>query len=111
MPDHLELKNANIANTLDDAHSQRTARSIRRQIAAHRVQLCENNLRLLREDLQHADRDLEEADSSIGLLQDLLQQHPVAAPNTSQLTTFYDSGASDMSASSHSEDSISDAAG
>jgi hypothetical protein len=113
MPDHPEPKNANIANILDDAHSQRTARFIRRQIAAHQVQQCESSLRLLREDLQHADRDLEEADSSIGLLQDLFQQHFVAAPDpsTSQLTTFYDSGASDRSASSDSDDSIADAVG
>ena len=106
LPEQLELKNADIANILDDTHSTRTARSIQRQIAAHRVHPCENNLRLLREDLQHADRDLEEADSSIGLLQSLFQQYPVAVPNTSELTTFYDSGASDQSASSDSDDSI-----
>ena len=109
LPEQLELKNEDIANILDNAHSTRTLRSIRRQIAAHRVHQCENSLRLLREDLQLADKDLEEADSSIGMLQSLIQQYPVAAPNT-ELTTFYDSGASDQSASSDSDDSGSIAA-
>lgn len=117
------LKNpADIENILDNAQSKRTARSIRRQIAAHRVRQCEDNLRLLREDLQHADRDLEEVDCSIGALQDLFQKYPAAAANhprnametgnvlDQKLTTFYDSGASE-STSSISDVSMAAAAG
>jgi flagellar motility protein MotE (MotC chaperone) len=94
---------------LNEAHNKRTARSIRRQIAAHRVRLCEDNLKSLREDLQHADKDLEEVDNNIGVLEDLYRQKNAAMVNTTSdvghatSTTFYDSGASDDSASSTSD--------
>jgi len=110
LPEH-HLKNLDFMSILDAVHSRRTARSIRRHIAAHRVHLCEDNLRSLREALRHADRDLEEVDSSIGVLQDLFQWYPAEATNslgdvTSQtLNTFYDSGASDESASTNSDNS------
>jgi hypothetical protein len=115
LPEHIE--HADLTDILNDAHNKRTARSIRRQIAAHRVCQCEGNLQILREALQHADRDLAEVNSTIGALQDLFQ-HTSPAPTTSveglhtqHVGTFYDSGASDGSISTRSEASFSGAAG
>jgi hypothetical protein len=92
-----------LATAFDDVDNKRSPRSIRREIAAHRLDQCEDNMRSLREDIRKADKAIQEMDDGLQLLQSLVQQVPAATTPPNALTTFYDSGPSSECASSISE--------
>lgn len=53
---------------------QRAERSVRKQLAEHRVRLCEEKLQALRKALLDADKDLQDMDDYISGLQGTSQQ-------------------------------------
>lgn len=72
LPSHLRDKN--VENVMRLARDRRRDRSVQRDIAAHKVQLCEERMRTLREELLNADRDLRGVDDDIAGLRNLFLQ-------------------------------------